>query len=122
MVDREWHYLENSEEIATRENFKKMMKITNYQTSGINAQVLLHPEIILWKARRDPFAFRLCHKEFDLGDRQKISHDNSYYIFTLNKVKYKIKLTIDDLISWLIFSFLLFMIPFRSGGGVIKGG
>ena len=61
-AEREWHYLEDSEEIATRGNFKKMLVVTNYQTSGINAQVGLHPELIPWKARRDPLALDYVNK------------------------------------------------------------
>ncbi len=58
----EWHYLEDSEEIATRGSFKKMLVVTNYQTSGINAQVGSHAEIIPWKARRDPLALDYVNK------------------------------------------------------------
>ena len=58
----EWHYLENSEEVATRGNYKKTLVIEKYQTAGINTQVLLHSEIIPWKARRDPLALDFVNK------------------------------------------------------------
>ena len=56
----EWHYLLNSEEIATRESFKKMLVIDNYQTAGLNFQVGAHGVLAPWIARRLPFstAFR----------------------------------------------------------------